>query len=248
LNGTDYVEFYVGNARQAAHYYRAAFGMQLAAYMGPETGNRESASYLVQQGKIRFVLTTPLHWSNPIAEHIRIHGDGVKDIALGVDDAESAFAETMRRGAKAVLEPIVLRDDHGEVKKSAIAAYGDTIHTFVERKNYKGAVICSFVPRPLEQAPGAQKVPFYHRNTDYDEFIFYHDGDFFSRDNIYPGMVTLHPRGIHHGPHPKAFETQDSKTRTDEYAVMLDTRDTLRILPEGEAVERHDYWMSWQDK
>ncbi len=111
-----------------------------------------------------------------------------------------------------------------------------------------GAVICSFVPRPLEQASGAMKVPFFHRNTDYDEFIFYHDGDFFSRDNIRPGMATLHPRGIHHGPHPKALRGQAARTHTDEYAVMLDGLNPIHVLPEGEAVEWKDYWASWKEK
>ncbi len=111
----------------------------------------------------------------------------------------------------------------------------------------EGAVICSFVPRPLEQAPGAMKVPFFHRNTDYDEFIFYHDGDFFSRDNIGPGMATLHPRGIHHGPHPKALKGQEGKTHTNEYAVMLDGLNPIRVLPAGEAVEWGDYWASWKE-
>ncbi len=111
----------------------------------------------------------------------------------------------------------------------------------------EGAVICSFVPRPLEQAPGAMKVPFFHRNTDYDEFIFYHDGDFFSRDNIGPGMATLHPRGIHHGPHPKALKSQEGKTDTNEYAVMLDGLNPIRILPAGEGVEWADYWASWKE-
>jgi homogentisate 1,2-dioxygenase len=110
----------------------------------------------------------------------------------------------------------------------------------------EGAVICSFVPRPLEQAPGALKVPFYHRNTDYDEFIFYHEGDFFSRDNIHPGMATLHPRGIHHGPHPKALENQAGKTYTDEYAVMLDGLRPIEVLPAGEAIEWREYWASWK--
>jgi homogentisate 1,2-dioxygenase len=111
-----------------------------------------------------------------------------------------------------------------------------------------GAVVCTFLPRPLEQDPQAQRVPFYHRNTDYDEFIFYHDGDFFSRDNIRPGMATLHPRGIHHGPHPKALAAQHLKTRTEEYAVMLDGLNPIRLLPAGEAVEWPDYWMSWMEK
>ena len=141
LNGTDYVEFYVGNARQAAHYYRAAFGFKLAAYQGPETGVRDRASYVLVQNKIRFVLTTPMQPEHPIADHIRLHGDGVRDIALWVDDAEASWRETTRRGARSVREPETLRDEHGEVRLSAIAIYGDTIHTFVERRNYRGAFL-----------------------------------------------------------------------------------------------------------
>jgi homogentisate 1,2-dioxygenase len=109
----------------------------------------------------------------------------------------------------------------------------------------QGAVVCSFVPRPLEQDPDALRVPFFHRNTDYDEFIFYHDGDFFSRDNIKAGMCTLHPRGIHHGPHPKALANQHKKTHTDEYAVMLDGLNPIHVLPDGERVEWKEYWASW---
>jgi homogentisate 1,2-dioxygenase len=108
-----------------------------------------------------------------------------------------------------------------------------------------GAVVCSFLPRPLEQDEDAMRVPFFHRNTDYDEFIFYHDGDFFSRHNIKAGMATLHPRGIHHGPHPQALANQRKKTHTDEYAVMLDGLNPIRVLPEGERVEWKDYWKSW---
>lgn len=110
-----------------------------------------------------------------------------------------------------------------------------------------GAVVCSFLPRPLEQDPEALKVPFFHRNTDYDEFIFYHDGDFFSRDNIKAGMATLHPRGIHHGPHPKALANQGKKSFTDESAVMLDGLNPIRVLPAGEQVEWKDYWASWKE-
>jgi homogentisate 1,2-dioxygenase len=112
----------------------------------------------------------------------------------------------------------------------------------------QGAVVCTFLPRPLEQDPEAMRVPFYHRNTDFDEFIFYHDGDFFSRDNIRPGMVTLHPRGIHHGPHPKALSSQGNKTETEEFAVMLDFRNPARVLPAGADVEWEEYWMSWIEK
>ncbi|PYT16015.1 MAG: homogentisate 1,2-dioxygenase [Acidobacteria bacterium] len=109
----------------------------------------------------------------------------------------------------------------------------------------QGAVVCSFVPRPLEQDPDALRVPFFHRNTDFDEFIFYHDGDFFSKDNIKPGMATLHPRGIHHGPHPKALANQAKKTATDEYAVMLDGLNPIHVLPDGERCEWKEYWASW---
>jgi 4-hydroxyphenylpyruvate dioxygenase len=144
LNGTDYVEFYVGNARQAAYYYRAAFGMRLAAYRGPETGTRDRASYMVQQGKIRLVFTTSLAAEGEIADHVKLHGDGVHEIALWVDDAASAFRETTKRGAKGVLEPTVLKDDQGEVRVSAIAAYGDTLHSFIERKNYRGVFLPGF--------------------------------------------------------------------------------------------------------
>ncbi len=144
LRGTDHVEFFVGNARQAAYYYRAAFGMALVAYAGPETGQRDRASYVVQQGKIRFVLTTPLRSSDPMAEHVHRHGDAVKSIALWVDDARSAWRETTSRGAKSVAEPNTKTDEFGTVVLSSIRAYGDTIHTFVERKAYSGPFLPGF--------------------------------------------------------------------------------------------------------
>ena len=145
LNGTDYVEFYVGNAKQAAHFYRSAFGMEMLAYRGPETGTRDRASYLLQQNKIRFVLTTPMQPDGPISEHVRKHGDGVRDVALWVNDAEAAYCETTKRGAKGVRTPELLEDEAGQIKISAIAAYGDTIHSFVERRNYAGLFLPGFV-------------------------------------------------------------------------------------------------------
>ncbi len=138
INGTDYIEFYVGNAKQAAHYYKTAFGFQSLAYAGPETGVRDRASYVLQQGKIRLILTTALKSDHPIAEHVKKHGDGVKILALWVDDAYSAFEETTKRGGKPYLEPQTLSDEHGEVKMSGIYTYGETIHMFIERKNYNG--------------------------------------------------------------------------------------------------------------
>jgi 4-hydroxyphenylpyruvate dioxygenase len=145
LLGTDYVEFYVGNAKQAAHYYKTAFGFQSLAYKGLETGSREEVSYVLQQGKIRLVLTTPLNSRNPINDHLRKHGDGVKVIALWVEDARKAFEETTKRGAKPYMEPTVEKDEHGEVVRSGIHTYGDTVHVFVERKNYKGVFLPGFV-------------------------------------------------------------------------------------------------------
>jgi len=144
LNGIDHVEFYVGNARQSAHYYRSAFGFRLAAYRGPETGTRDRASYVLVQKRICLVLTTPLSPGHPISGHLQRHGDGVHDIALWVDDAEAAWRETTSRGARSVREPDTLRDESGEVRLAAIATYGETIHTFVERKNYRGAFLPGF--------------------------------------------------------------------------------------------------------
>jgi 4-hydroxyphenylpyruvate dioxygenase len=143
INGTDYIEFYVGNAKQAAYYYRAAFGFQLVAYRGPETGTRDRASYLLQQDKIRFVVTTAIRPdlspdAERIAEHVHEHGDGVRDIALWVDDARDAFRKAVERGAQPVHEPIVLHDDDGEIVIAAFKIYGETIHSLVERKSYRG--------------------------------------------------------------------------------------------------------------
>ncbi|MBN8782855.1 MAG: 4-hydroxyphenylpyruvate dioxygenase [Sphingobacteriales bacterium SCN 48-20] len=139
LEGTDYVEFYVGNAKQAAHYYMSAFGFQALAYAGPETGQRDRASYAVRQHKLTFVLTTPLYPDNAIADHIYKHGDGVKALSLRVPDARKAWEETTKRGAKSFMEPVVLTDKDGEVVMSGIHTYGETVHLFIERKNYKGA-------------------------------------------------------------------------------------------------------------
>ena len=146
INGTDYIEFWVGNARQAALYYRSAFGFELVGYRGPETGTRDRASYLLQQDKVRFVLTTPIRSTGPIAEHVTKHGDGVRDIALWVDDARTAFAAAVERGAKPAMEPTVLKDEKGEIVIAAIRTYGDTIHSIVERKNYRGLFMPGFVP------------------------------------------------------------------------------------------------------
>ena len=144
LLGTDYVEFYVGNAKQAAHFYKTAFGFQSFAYKGLETGSKDTVSYVVSQDKIKLVLTSPLNSGSPINEHIVKHGDGVKVVALWVDDAKSAFDETTKRGAKPYMKPKVEKDEFGEVVRSGIHTYGETVHIFVERKNYKGTFLPGF--------------------------------------------------------------------------------------------------------
>lgn len=154
INGTDYVELYVGNAKQAAHFYKTAFGFQSLAYAGLETGVKDRTSYVLSQGKIRLVLTTSFDPENEISHHVRKHGDGVRVIALWVDDARKAFEETTSRGAEAYLEPTVVQDEHGEIVKSGIYTYGETVHIFIERKNYKGVFLPGFVSLESEYNPG----------------------------------------------------------------------------------------------
>ena len=144
LLGTDYVEFYVGNAKQAAHFYKTAFGFQSHAYRGLETGSKDSVSYVLTQDKIKLMLTTPLTSKSPINNYIIKHGDGVKIIALWVEDARQAYKETISRGAKSYMEPTVEKDEHGEVVRAGIYTYGETVHLFVERKNYNGAFLPGF--------------------------------------------------------------------------------------------------------
>lgn len=153
INGTDYVELYVGNAKQSAHYYKTAFGFQSLAYAGLETGVRDKTSYVLVQDKIRLVLTTSFDPDSEISNHVRKHGDGVKFISLWVDDARKAYEETIKRGAKSYLEPTVVKDEHGEIVKAGIHTYGETIHLFIERKNYKGVFMPGYVKWESEYNP-----------------------------------------------------------------------------------------------
>ena len=153
LLGTDYVELYVGNAKQSAHYYKTAFGFQTLAYAGPETGVRDRVSYVLMQDKIRLILTSPLNSDHPIAEHHKKHGDGVKVLALWVDDAYDAYEQTIQRGGKSYMEPQTLTDDHGEIRMSGIHTYGEVVHIFVERKNYRGVFMPGFVPWKSDYNP-----------------------------------------------------------------------------------------------
>lgn len=160
LLGTDYVEFYVGNAKQAAHFYKTAFGFQSLAYAGLETGIRDKASYVLAQDKIRLVLTTPLTSDSVINQHIVRHGDAVKVIALWVDDATKSFEETTKRGAKPFMQPTVERDEFGEVVRSGIYTYGETVHIFVERKNYNGTFLPGYQPWKSDYNPSPVGLKF----------------------------------------------------------------------------------------
>ena len=153
LLGTDYVEFYVGNAKQAAHFYKTAFGFQSYAYAGLETGLKDRVSYVLKQDKIRLVLTTALNSDSPIGEHVKKHGDGVKVVALWVEDARSAYEETTKRGARSFMAPTVEKDENGEVVRAGIYTYGETVHMFVERKNYKGDFLPGFKPWKSDYNP-----------------------------------------------------------------------------------------------
>jgi 4-hydroxyphenylpyruvate dioxygenase len=144
LMGTDYVEFYVGNAKQAAHFYKTAFGFQSLAYAGPETGLKDKVSYALRQNKLTFVFTTALRNNNNIADHVYKHGDGIKFLALKVDDANDAWIQTTKRGAKSFQEPTILNDENGRVVISGIHTYGDTVHLFIERKDYQGIFLPGF--------------------------------------------------------------------------------------------------------
>ncbi len=174
IQAIDHVEFYVGNAKQAAHYYRTAFGFTPKAYSGLETGVRDRVSYMLEQGQIRLVLTGALDPESPIASHVRLHGDGVKDIALRVDDCESAFRETVKRGATPVMEPTEFKDEHGVLKKATIATYGDTVHTFVERKDYHGVWAPGFqaIENPPEVKPaGVQAIDHMVGNVELGKMV-----------------------------------------------------------------------------
>lgn len=160
LLGTDYVEFYVGNAKQAAHFYKTAFGFQSYAYAGLETGLTDRVSYVLKQDKIRLVLTTALTSNSPIGEHVKKHGDGVKVVALWVDDARQAYEETIKRGARSYQEPTVEKDENGETVRAGIYTYGETVHMFVERKNYTGSFLPGFVEWKSDYNPAPVGLKF----------------------------------------------------------------------------------------
>lgn len=194
IQGIDYVEFYVGNARQAAHYYRSAMGFSITAYAGPETRVRDRASYVLEQEKIRFVLTAPMGPDGEIADHVRKHSDGVKDIALRVPDVDYAYNTALERGAKGVYEPVNVESEKGRIRKAAIAACGDTIHTFINRDDYTGAFAPGYHRRDIPGVPTGVKaidhivlnvelgkmnelVEYYARIMGFNQLISFEDKD-----------------------------------------------------------------------
>ncbi len=197
INGTDYVEFYVGNAKQAAHFYKTAFGFQSLAYSGLETGDSTKTSYVLVQDKIRLVLTTPMSGNTEIEEHITKHGDGVKVIALWVDDAKRAWEETTKRGGKSYMEPTKIEDENGIVIRSGIHTYGDTVHVFVERKNYNGIFLpgfekwdSSYNPEPI----GLKYIDHMVGNVGWDEMNVWED---FYRDVMgFANLITFDDKDI----------------------------------------------------
>jgi 4-hydroxyphenylpyruvate dioxygenase len=211
LAGTDHIELYVGNARQAAHYYRTAFGFDVVAYSGPETGVRDRASYVLQQDRVRLVVTAPLQPDGEIAEHVRTHGDGVKAIALQVHDAAAAYQAALRRGARGIEEPHTRSDEHGAVRQAAIATFGDTVHRFVERDEYGGPHLPGY---RAESAPGGGAglhhvdhavgnvelgrmdawVEWYHSVFDFDVFQEFDEHDIATRYSALRSKVVRDPR------------------------------------------------------
>ena len=197
LLGTDYVELYVGNAKQSAVYYKNCLGFQTVAYAGLETGVKDRTSYVLQQGKIRIVLTTPMSPDGPIAEHIKLHGDGVKVIALWVNDATKSFEETTKRGAKPFMKPTTEKDEQGEVVRSGIHTYGDTVHIFVERKNYTGVFLPGYVAQTSTYNPapmGLKYIDHMVANVGWDEMNVW--ADFYNRTMGFANLITFDDKDI----------------------------------------------------
>ncbi|MFZ0456141.1 MAG: 4-hydroxyphenylpyruvate dioxygenase [Ignavibacteriaceae bacterium] len=236
LQDIDYIEFYVGNAKQAAYFYQYVFGFKLSGYCGLETGVRDRISYFLEQGNIRFILTSALNSSSPIAEHVVKHGDGVKDIAMLVEDVDRAYSETVRRGAKGMVGPHNIKDEYGTIRKAAIATYGDTIHSFINRRDYKGLFLPGFQEKesPLQHINpvGIQYVDhavgnvelgkmndwvaFYRDVLGFTQYISFDDKDISTEYSALMSKVMAGGRGMIKFPINEPAEGK-KKSQIDEY-------------------------------
>ena len=209
----DYIEFYVGNAKQAAHYYMSAFGFDQLAYSGPETGVKDRASYLLEQNKLRFVLTSSLQPDDAIAKHMLLHGDGVKDIAITVDDARAAYEQALAGGAKSVMPPAEISDAHGKIVRATVATYGDTVHTFVQRGEYRGTFLPGFIEAkrsiPGSKKPNLLSIDHCVGNVGWGEMDAW--GDYYQRVFGFSQLVSFDDKDI-----STEYTALKSKVMTDE--------------------------------
>ena len=236
----DYVEFYVGNAKQAAHYYCSAFGFEQIAYAGPETGLRDRASYLLVQNALRFVLTTSLRPDDEIARHVTLHGDGVKDIAILVDDCRAAFDAATAGGAKAIAQPADLSDADGRIVKATIATYGDTVHSFIERKGYRGVFMPKFfaqhkAPAHVEK-PNLQAIDHCVGNVGWGEMDSW--GDFYARVFGFSQLVSFDDKDI-----STEYTALRSKVMTDaEHRVKFPINEPAQGKKKSQIEEYLDFY------
>lgn len=236
----DHLHFYVGNAKQAAHYYATAFGFRIVAYAGPETGVRGRASYLLEQNRIRFVLSSALGPDDPIARHVLRHGDGIRDVALRVADARGAFAAAVAAGAQPVTQPHDSADDAGRVVLATIATYGDTVHTFVERDDYRGTFLPGFVPveHPARapQAPGLMAIDHCVGNVGWNEMDRW--GDYYAKAFGFSQLVSFDDKDI-----STEFTALRSKVMSDaEHRVKFPINEPAEGLKKSQIEEYLDFY------
>lgn len=236
----DYLEFYVGNAKQAAHYYCSAFGFEQVAYAGPETGMKDRASYLLVQNKLRFVLTSSLNPDDEISRHVQLHGDGIKDVAIVVDDARAAYDAAIAGGASSVLTPTEYRDERGTVVKATIATYGDTVHSFIQRSGYSGIFMPGYVPQaktvPSAQKPGLQFIDHCVGNVGWGEMDRW--GDFYARVFGFSQLVSFDDKDI-----STEYTALRSKVMTDpEHRVKFPINEPAEGKKKSQIEEYLDFY------
>ena len=236
----DYIEFYVGNAKQAAYYYCSAFGFDQVAYAGPETGIKDRASYVLVQNKLRFVLTASLTPGTEVSEHVAKHGDGVKDVAILVQDAKAAYQAAIAGGAKSILEPTEYRDEHGRVIKATIAAYGETVHSFIQRDGYTGIFMPRFVPErksiAFAQKPGLQFIDHCVGNVGWGEMDTW--GDFYAKVFGFSQLVSFDDKDI-----STEYTALKSKVMTDaEHRVKFPINEPAHGKKKSQIEEYLDFY------